>query len=259
MRCPVGTACVDATCTACPGGTERVDCGAAQACLPPDAPRDPCMAFVPAATFVAGAGEEWDDSTPRHEVTITAGFWLDLVEVTQAQYAPCADAGVCASNGVLDPVLTPHLPAVWLGQEDAATFCAFRGDRLPTEAEWELAARGTDDRIYPWGMEAIDCGRANYNKCGSNVRETGREPAGAGPFGHLDLAGNVSEWVSDLYGPYTAAPLFDPTGPLDGAKGVRRGGHFDTVDLTTSSYAREGTLREYFDSTTGVRCVREAP
>lgn len=260
VRCPSGAACVEGRCATCPAGTELVDCGAVEACLPPDAPRAPCMLAVPAATFTAGFHEAWDDAYPVHQVTITRGFWLDLTEVTAAQYFPCVEAGVCRQNGVLPHDTEPWLPATWLAREDALVFCAFRGDRLPTEAEWELAARGTDARPYPWGEAAIDCTRANFNKCGSNLRETGRRPRGVGPYGHLELAGNAAEWVTDLFAPYPPEPLLtDPTGPTEGSKAVRRGGHFDTGDLTTSGYARDAVAIDYFDSTTGVRCLRERP
>lgn len=257
--CPAGAACVDGACAACPAGTALVDCGPHEACLPPEAPRDPCMALVPAGTFPMGYAGDMEDTQPVHEVTLTRGFWLDLHEVTEEQYFRCVEAALCVQNGVLNPQFTPHLPAVWLSRADAAAYCAFRGDRLPTEAEWSFAAQGTDGRPWPWGGALPTCAVVNFNQCGSNLRSTGGRPGGAGPFGHLDLAGNAGEWVSDWYAPYAAGATIDPRGPAEGLKGTRRGGHFDSGATGASSYGRDEALPDYFDSTTGVRCVRELP
>jgi len=257
--CPAGAACVDGACAACPDGTELVDCGAVRACLPPLAPRDPCMLEVPAATFEMGWDDPETDGYPVHEVTISRGFLLDLHEVTMRDYAACVEAGACVVIGVLDPVLAPFDPAGFLGHADAAAFCAFRGDRLPTEAEWELAARGTDGRNWPWGDERPTCDRANFNECGSNVRPTGLQPSGAGPYGHLDLSGNISEWVADVFGPYPAEAVIDPLGPTEGPQRVRRGGHFDSGSGTSSATHRDPTPLDYFDPSTGARCARDLP
>ena len=166
------------------------------------------MSFVPGGTFWMGAdtgGEE--DEHPRHQVTV-ASFWLDRTEVTNAAYAVCREAGRCrprdttnaARNGFEDRrFLGPKQPITGISWDDAVAYCAFVERRLPTEAEWERAARGDGERLYPWGDEPPDATRAI---CGTDVTaDVGSLPAGAGPFGHLDLAGNVWEWTADWYDP----------------------------------------------------------
>ena len=186
------------------------------------------LVFVPAGEFLMGLEGEayyqlWneildicphckitqDDETPQHPVYLDA-FWIDQTEVTNTMYAACAAAGACE---VPQPAeYETELPETYYdrpGYEDfpmvnvnwfhAQAYCEWAGRRLPTEAEWEKAARGTDGRTYPWGNE-LDCLRANFQDCAINsLTRTGRYPKGASPYGALDMAGNAREWVADWY------------------------------------------------------------
>lgn len=172
------------------------------------------MALVPATTFTMGADEGGEkDEHPAHQVTLEA-FYLDLTEVTNAAYDRCVDAKACRppkrgpwSAGPDQRFRGAEQPVVGVSWDDAKAYCDFAGKRLPREAEWELAARGTDDRRFPWGNEKPDpskhgCfGRRLGARDGITVK-VGSYPEGAGPYGHLDMAGNVWEWMADSYDPY---------------------------------------------------------
>ncbi len=165
-----------------------------------------------------------ENEKPQHTLYVDA-FWIDRTEVTNAAYIRCIQADVCHPNNFETTALTyiPYSvhpdfqshPALIYLADDAADYCRWAGKRLPTEAEWEKAARGTDGRTYPWGEE-LDCSKADYYicnhvpdydpknpRCGySSYCRTARVddyPAGASPYGVLNMAGNVWEWVSDWY------------------------------------------------------------
>ncbi len=171
---------------------------------------------------------------PAHEVDIPA-FELDTYEVTKGQYQACIDAGACKNDGgemqfqkydndnkfcSLGSTLSNNVPVncvTWFG---AKAYCAWKGKRLPTEAEWERAARGTDGRIYPWGDEPEpDCSHVQMDNgddwsCGVGVLvPVGSKPDGRGPYGHYDLAGSVWEWVEDDW----HLSYNDPSCPADGS------------------------------------------
>ncbi|MEZ4438688.1 MAG: formylglycine-generating enzyme family protein [Polyangiaceae bacterium] len=168
------------------------------------------MLLVPAGPFMMGAvsGGEADEQ-PRHEVVLPA-FYLDETEVTNQAYAEAVAAGVCdpphpgsASANGYGPdrrFRGPRQPVSSISWDSARAYCAWRGKRLPSEAEWEKAARGSDERRYPWGDEPPNEALARYES--QVTSDVGTHPAGAGPYGHLDLAGNVWEWVEDVYDPY---------------------------------------------------------
>lgn len=184
---------------------------AAVACAgaPPDDPRVG-ERDAPAATFTMGCYPARDDacdaaSEPLREVTLPR-YFIDVTEVTQGAYAACVAAGVCAL-----PPLTctgtwtkaprdDALPMTCVDADDARRFCAWRGARLPTEQEWERAARGVDGRAFPWGDQKPDCARAAIASCGLLPERVGTHAAGASPIGALDMAGNVSEWTSTPIG-----------------------------------------------------------
>lgn len=177
---------------------------------PPVVPED--MLLVPGGTFRMGADDEGQlDERPAHEVTVGA-FLLDRTEVTNEKYLECVRAGACAmydslgssrlTRGHPERFHLPNKPVVGVSWFDAQSYCAFKGRRLPTEAEWERAARGDDDRRYAWGNERPDPKRHGVFGGQAATRDVGSFPEGKGPFGHLDLAGNVWEWVADEYDPY---------------------------------------------------------
>jgi formylglycine-generating enzyme required for sulfatase activity len=168
------------------------------------------MLGVPGGTFTMGTDNLGEgDEQPAHAVTV-APFLLDRTEVANAAYGECVAAGVCRPHDT-ESSLENHLgpdaafrgpsqPISGVSHKDAEAFCAWKGKRLPTEAEWERAARGSDGRRYPWGSDPANPQLAVYG--GSMPMDVGSKPKGAGPYGHLDLAGNVWEWVADLYDPY---------------------------------------------------------
>ena len=192
-----------------------VSAATSESAEPPEAEAAPeGMLLVPAGTFTMGADEGGEaDEHPAHEVGV-GSFWLDITEVTNAAYGECVATGKCrphdpknaARNGYDDRAFRgPNQPVSGVSWDDAAAYCGFRDKRLPTEAEWERAARGDDRRTYPWGDEPPT---AEHGVFSSPVTaDVGTHAKGAGPFGHLDLAGNVWEWCADLYDPlaYTRA------------------------------------------------------
>jgi formylglycine-generating enzyme required for sulfatase activity len=192
------------------------------------------MVFVPAGDFIMGSSIGDSDEQPVHTVYLDA-FWIDKYEVTNAQYKRCVDAGKCSMplstqsetrrTYYGDPSYENY-PVVAVSWNDAKTFCEWVGKRLPTEAEWEKAARGTDARVYPWGNQ-FDKTKANVGE-GSQGDTTavGSYPTGASPYGVMDLAGNVWEWVQDWYDPnyYRTSPRNNPMGPPSGTYRTIRGG-----------------------------------
>jgi formylglycine-generating enzyme required for sulfatase activity len=192
------------------------------------------MVKIPAGPFPMGCRESCSDAVtgadlPVHRVELSA-FEIDRVEVSQGAYAACVRAHACAAPATrFDPAGTPELPVAGVTWEQARDFCAWSGKRLPSEAEWEKAARGDDQRRYPWGAAPPDCTRANFEDCGVAPKPVGSLPAGASPYGVLDLAGNVEEWVNDFYssGYYPVSPARDPQGPASTGSGHSvRGGSY---------------------------------
>jgi formylglycine-generating enzyme required for sulfatase activity len=237
------------------------------------------LVCVPAGAFLMGAAETdpqaKDVERPQHTVTLDA-FWIDRTEVTNAQYERCVQAGACershtpgatgvASRRRLDYFVNAayaDYPALAYQSFEAADYCAWAGRRLPTEAEWEKAARGTDGRLYPWGDEAPDCSTANGGDCFDDTTAVGSLPGGASPYGAVDMAGNVWEWVADAFDPdyYAASPETNPSGPDSDAHNVRRGGGWSSFerDLRVTRRA-DGAPRHFFDGQMGFRCAADSP
>jgi formylglycine-generating enzyme required for sulfatase activity len=226
------------------------------------------MVFVPAGEFLMGShdnrGRMYDDEKPQHKVYLDA-FWIDKTEVTNAQYKKCVAAGKCQSSNYADDARFngDAQPVVGVSWNDAKTYCEWAGARLPTEAEWEKAARGTDGRLYPWGNGPDTCEYAVTNDgsgdgCGQGGKAwpVGSKPRGASPYGALDMAGNVLEWVADWYdGSYYArSPGRNPTGPDSGESKVLRGGSW--LGHIRSDRRNEDHPDTTLSTLYGFRCAR---
>jgi hypothetical protein len=217
------------------------------------------MRYVPAGPFYMGSLEGVGESVehPQHVVTLNA-FWIDETEVTQMHYETCVAAGVCDAQGIsgYDPGSGKPVVVTWSAGQ---AYCHWVGGRLPTEAEWEKAARGSDARIYPWGQERPDCSRANHasleGPCSDGPVDAGAYPAGASSYGVLDMAGNVAEWVSDWYdlGYYAVSPGQNPQGPDSGQYRVARGGSWEDFYAYIQAAHRVAYPPEKV--TLGFRCV----
>ncbi|MBN1811163.1 MAG: SUMF1/EgtB/PvdO family nonheme iron enzyme, partial [Anaerolineae bacterium] len=223
---------------------------------------DMMMVYVPAGEFTIGDDGGEGNEKPVHVVYLDA-FWMDRTEVANAQYQKCVVAGACAlSDRAADSRYNaPQKPVVGVTWHDADAYCRWAGARLPTEAEWEKAARGTDKRRYPWGDSAVDCNKATYDACGGEAVLVGSKIAGASPYGALDMAGNVIEWVSDWYdsGYYANSPANNPKGPDSGDRRVLRGGSWYHVqNLVRSSYRLYSSPTNR-DTYIGFRCVADSP
>ena len=240
--------------------------------------RDPMIRFE-RGWFRMGCPDRRDpdcekDEKPAYRVHLSR-FFLDPLEVTRAEYQQCVDAGLCApidparcfvwtagsfvrGAPLPEPLTRPDHPAVCVNWAQADNYCAVLGKHLPTEAEWERAAAGTDRRRFPWGDEEPTCARAHFDGCGEHTRPVGGRPTGATPEGVHDLAGNVSEWVHDWYDRYQyVRPLRDdPVGGESGLVRVVRGGsYYDSPALLRAAYRYGLSPRSGF-STVGFRCAR---
>lgn len=210
--------------------------------------------WVPPGCFEMGSSLLDDfranaDETPRHTVCISAGFWLDRFEVTSESFLRFKREGGYQerrywsgegwqthqgrpdSYPTLPAFHVPRIPRVKLSWYEAEAYAAWRGGALPTEAQWEWAARGPESRRYPWGNRFVD-GAANMDRLGLRApRPVGSAPSGRSWCGAEDMAGNVGEWVADGYlaKAYSVAPQFDPFTPPQGPLRVARGGAWGGV------------------------------
>jgi formylglycine-generating enzyme required for sulfatase activity len=244
------------------------------------------MILIPAGEFLMGCDPEHNGglecqtaALPVHKVYLDE-YYIDKYEVTNAQYAECVQAGFCKespSSSFDNPEYSNH-PVTYMDSRDAEAYCSWAGKRLPTEAEWEKAARGTSSRAFPWGDQGPDRNFSNYcyssdpNECDNRgTDEVGSHPDGVSPYGVHDMAGNVAEWVSDYYGAkyYNTSPYENPQGPeaedstqmcyLSGAcklqKVLRGGSHLSSIENVTTAYREtvsEGGFNMY-----GIRCVSD--
>lgn len=183
------------------------------------------------------------DEFPAHEVTLHA-YWMDQLEVTNAMYALCVSAGVCEPPQDLGTARMAKYfnetefkdyPVIFVTWGQAKRYCEWAQRRLPTEAEWERAARGDDMRTFPWGEDEPDWRFANFNMLVRDTSRVGSYSLGASPFGVLDMAGNVAEWTNDIfnYNYYLISPSENPLGPTSSPSlnRVVRGGSFADAEI----------------------------
>jgi serine/threonine-protein kinase len=228
------------------------------------------MRLVPAGEFTMGSDGDSDIRNSAHTLHLDA-FYMDEYEVTNAHYESCVTAGVCEPPHETKSEFRPsyfgeeefdNYPVVYVDWHMAQTFCEWRGARLPTEAEWEKAARGADGRTYPWG-EGISCELANYDgdpragsSCIGDTSEVGRYEGGKSPYGLYDMAGNVFEWTSSIphsY-PYDAT---DGREALTGAGNrVIRGGAWSAGADDLQVFYRSWIGPDLYESVIGFRCAR---
>lgn len=264
-----------------------------QVMLPPDAtnqdftrtaniPGD--MITIPAGTFQMGCDPNHNSGyscnsyeLPLHTVTLDA-YQIDKYEVTNAQYALCVAAGNCAApannssytrTSYYNNPTYANYPVIYVSWQDAANYCTWAGKRLPTEAEWEKAGRGTSVTAYPWGDDSPTCSLVNGNMsneiisgyCVGDTSAVGSYPSGASPYGVMDMAGNVWEWVNDWYSSsyYSTSPASNPPGPATGSyRAIRGGSWYIYVNNLRVAY------RSYFNPTghsyhVGFRCAAPSP
>lgn len=224
------------------------------------------MAYVPAGVFLLGNDRGSADERPIHAVNVDA-FYMDRYEVTNGLYKLCVQEGVCQSvrknsatrDHYYDDRIYVRFPVLFVDWNMAQTYCEWRGARLPTEAEWEIAALGWSNLIYPWGDD-LNCDLANYRNClgdtsGATIYETGESR-----FGINNMAGNVSEWVSDWYSDtyYRTSPQDNPPGPDAGNEKVVRGGSWKDNFAEIRSTNREAERPTHSSNAIGFRCAKDA-
>ena len=223
------------------------------------------MVFVPAGQFNMGSDAGNNDERPIHVVYLDS-YWVDQTEVTNKMYALCVDAGLCEPpNSTRSSIRGSYygnsefndFPVIYVNWFQAQAYCEWAGRRLPTEAEWEKAARGGDGRTYPWG-EGSSCDQANYNiSCIGDTTRVGSYPLGRSLYGLFDMGGNVWEWVMDWYDSdqYTNSITKNPQGPATGKSRIFRGGSWkDDNDYLRSALRGRGTP-SYSNDVLGFRCV----
>jgi formylglycine-generating enzyme required for sulfatase activity len=229
------------------------------------------MALIPAGAFLMGSGQNEPgaqaDEKPQRTIYLDE-YWIDLTEVTNAMYARCVRSGACdepaqrSSNTRLfyyRDERYANYPVIHVSWQDAQAYCQWAGRRLPTEAEWEKAARGPDGLTYPWGELRPDGSLVNFDQRVGDTTPVGYYPAGASPYGVLDMAGNVAEWVADWYAAdfYDQAPAVNPFGPAAGEYRVLRGGSWFSPARAVRAAFRVWNLPDLGYDSSGFRCAAD--
>lgn len=227
--------------------------------LAPIPPVPDGMALVPAGFFVMGSPRQANES-PEHPVMLDA-FYMDLVEVTNAQYRECVSAGGCTPSGsgrATNPTFDNY-PVMLVNWIQAHDYCHWAGKRLPTEAEWEYAAGGSEHLLYPWGNDFI----AELSAASApDIQVVGSYAKGVSPFGMFDMAGNVNEWVTDTFdiNYYANSPAVNPVNNAEGTTKVYRGGSYGNPDGSFYTTTRRYPKSQLFsDVDIGFRCAKDAP
>jgi len=243
-----------------------------------------------AGEFIMGSDPSdpyfWGAEAPRHAVYLDE-YWIYKTEVTNAMYQQCVAAGTCKppaqnssrshANYYSNPIFD-NFPVIHITQPDAARYCQWAGGRLPTEAEWEKAARGADGLLFPWGNQEITSAsanfcdvnciepdplafEANFNDGYADVAPVGSFPSGTSPYGALDMGGNVLEWVADWYETsyYDKSPYENPTGPSTGTRYTLRGGSWWSGRDGLRPAARASKSVGYQSDQVGFRCAADSP
>ena len=227
------------------------------------------LVFVPEGEFIMGSEDGDENEKPVHTVSLDT-FWIDQTEVTNAMYAMCVTEGDCdPPNSTGSSTRSNYFgnsefddyPVIFVAWNDANAYCSWAERRLPTEAEWEKAARGEDALTYPWGNEPPNNNLLNFNNAVLDTSEVGTYPRGTSPYGAHDMAGNVQEWVSSLSKPYP----YDATDgredlSADGSR-VLRGGSWFILHADVRSAKRIGFSTTSFTLTLnsiGFRCAKDA-
>jgi len=222
------------------------------------------MVLIPAGEFTMGSLKGDPDEQPVRKVYVDA-FFIDKDQMTAGKYGTFLDSTAHEAPADWDIMSKPmhqKRPVVNVEWADAEAYCRWAGKRLPSEAEWEKAARGTDGRTYPWGNELPTDFHANMKKETWNnhavLTPVGMFERGKSPYGVYDMAGNVWEWVNDWYSPdyYKTAPLRNPTGPPKGTYKVVRGGSWGSSPKDLRSSDRESRLPSFGGLGTGFRCAK---
>ncbi|MGA6826151.1 SUMF1/EgtB/PvdO family nonheme iron enzyme [Nitrospira sp. NS4] len=225
------------------------------------------MVLIPAGEFLMGSEDGLADSRPMHRVYVSA-YWFDKYAVTNRRYRQCVEAGACPfpkDRSSYDDTARGEHPVTNVTWSQARGYCRWLGRRLPTEAEWEKAARGTDGRLYPWG-NSDEVFKARAKTVDQQLMKTGTDPVGTmdfavSPYGVADLVGNVSEWVNDWYAEdyYRSAPARDPQGPVRGSFRVLRGGDSGDRSLELRASYRGWDDMTYWGPSLGFRCAEDLP
>ncbi len=241
------------------------------------------LVFIPAGEFKMGSSKTEDSQTldeelPQHIVYLE-DYWIDSNEVTNAQYAMCvADAGACTKphenfslsrSLYYDNILYDNYPVIFVSWSQAEAYCTWAGRRLPSEAEWEKAARGPEGRIFPWGNDFdgtignycdINCVNGwkddRYDDGYIDTSPAGSYLEGVSVYGAFDMAGNVYEWVADWYGPYNRNDQVNPTGPVSGQERIIRGGSWGDDPAHVRSAVRSHLGPDNWMNFIGFRCAQ---
>jgi formylglycine-generating enzyme required for sulfatase activity len=234
--------------------------------VPTASPPPEGMALIPAGHFLMGSPDGQENEVPEHPVLLDA-FYLDLYEVTNAQYRACVAASVCtpgnSPNGYTrnnyrnDSAYDPY-PVVHVTWDQAIIYCGWVGKRIPTEAEWEYAASGPENLTWPWG-NTFDPSKSAASA--PDTQPAGSYPDGVSPFGVFDMAGNVAEWVVDVYREeyYANAPASNPVSAGSDDIRIYRGGAFATLNSAIYTTSRRFLKpRAFSDVDIGFRCAKDA-